>query len=74
MNYFELFSWMGTVCLILGAYFIAKKRLIGLVINTIGAFFYMLFGILIDSFAILFLELIMISLSIYGIINWRKKS
>ena len=72
MNLFNIVCWIGNVFYLVGVYLVAKKRVSGLVCNCVGCICYCISGFIIDSYAIIFLDVILFFLNIYGIYEWRK--
>lgn len=70
MKIIDKVGWLGNICLVSGALFIAQQNILGLVLNVLGNLCYIYYGHYSKSSSILALSFILGSLNVYGIFNW----
>ena len=73
MSIIDILGWIGNLFFIVGAIFIARKKLIGFYGNAIGNIFYVIQGLLVGTLSLAVLSITLIFINIYGIYNWKKK-
>ena len=67
----DILGWIGNIAFIIGAFLVAKKRVSGFYFNLLGAIFYIIIGFKLPLYSLVGIELILGSLNIYGIYNWK---
>ncbi len=70
----DIFGWIGNVFIVLGSFLITKKRIEVFYSHIIGNLFYAILGFMTKTYSIIGLTVILISISLYGIYNWRKQN
>jgi len=69
----QILGWIGNICFFYGVYTLAKKNISGFYINSFANLLYTIQSILMQNWALLFCSIGLLTLNIYGIVNWRKK-
>lgn len=72
MQFTDMLGWIANIGFILGAFFIAKKRVSGFYYLGGANVIYILMGILLKSSSIVAISVYLLAMNIYGIINWRR--
>ena len=73
MNPLEKFIWCNTIVAIIGTYLNAKQKRSGFIIWMITDFIFMIYNIIIKSYAQATLFFVYVALGIFGWLHWGKK-
>ena len=67
-------GWLGFCLILLGYYFNAKKELYCFYIWGLGNTIYIGYGYIIDAIPIMAMSIFVLSMNIYGYLNWSKEN
>jgi len=72
----DIFGWIGNVGFILGLFYLArlKKPIPSMWWNIFGNSLYALYSFLLQTPSLVVLSLILISMNLYGIYQWKKEN
>jgi hypothetical protein len=75
MNHFiiDTIGWLGFFLILLGYYFNAKKKLYCFSIWGVGNIIYIMYGYIIHAMPIMAMSVFVLSMNIYGYLNWVKE-
>ena len=65
-------GWFGNIFFILGAIFLAKKKVAGFYCNVFGNIAYVIQGILVGTASLWVLSILLCWINLYGIRKWRN--
>jgi glucose uptake protein GlcU len=69
----DLIGWVANVFFIVGAILISCQKIKGFYCNSIANFIYLIIGMKCYISSLFFISMVLISINIISIINWRKK-
>ncbi len=72
MQITDILGWLANIGFILGAYFIARKKVSGFYYLGGANVIYILMGILLKTTSISAISVYLLAMNVYGIINWRR--
>jgi hypothetical protein len=72
----NLIGWIGNIFFLLGAMFLAKKRIVGWHCQILGNLCYIVFGLLmgLEGISLFFLSVLLTIINYYGLKKWRNPS
>lgn len=73
MQYYG-FDWLAMVCGLTGMFLLGSRSRYGFVFCMLGSSSWLVVGVLINSFPLIFGSSIFILLQIRGLLNWNRKN
>jgi hypothetical protein len=73
MQYYG-FDWLAMFCGLLGMYLLGSRSKYGFIFCMLGSLNWLVVGIFINSFPLIFGSSIFVILQIRGLISWHKKN
>jgi len=72
MSLADAVGWIGNIFFVLGGILLARKKVSGFLSNGVGNICYIAQGIIVGTYSLWVLSIILTSINLYGVYNWRK--
>lgn len=69
----QLSGWLGTVGLLLGAFLLFRKRIVGFLFYAVGALFYLVQGLLMSNWPLVTLNVVFMIMNFASWLIWMRK-
>ena len=69
----DILGWIGNIFFILGAIYIARRKVCGFYFNASANAFYVIQAILLGISSLATISIILICINIYGTYNWSRR-
>ena len=65
-------DWLGMLFIVLAIYFIGEKQRKGFLLGMLGSISWLIFSVMVESFASILLNVVMIGLYLRGYYKWSR--